>query len=174
MSLGTTLAASARYAANYAVDMAKDVTPAMFARLATSGGKPVQSNHPAWVYGHCAFYFSSIIELTGGTLKPAHRPAGYEDLFKNGSTCLDDPNGTIYPPMAELIAYYNANLNDAVAALTSASDETLNAPHLKDGQPHPYFPTKGALAGFLCCPHPLNHLGQISAWRRFMGLGSAR
>jgi hypothetical protein len=35
------------------------------------------------------------------------------------------------------------------------------------------FPHKGGLITFLCIGHMQMHLGQISAWRRIMGLGSA-
>jgi hypothetical protein len=173
MTIGPNLAANAQIARMYAQNVLKGVTQANYARLATANGKAIQSNHPAWVLGHCAYYFANAIELSGGMVKPAGRPAGYEDLFKNGSTCQDDPNGTIYPPLAELSAYYESNLAEAIEALKIAPDAVLNMPHLKDGKPHPYFPTNGSLAGFLTVAHPLNHLGQVSAWRRVIGLGPA-
>ncbi|MEY4102879.1 MAG: hypothetical protein RL461_81, partial [Planctomycetota bacterium] len=35
------------------------------------------------------------------------------------------------------------------------------------------FPVLGQAVLFLCNNHQMMHLGQISAWRRVMGLGSA-
>jgi hypothetical protein len=173
MNVGTILASNAQIAAAYGRDMLKGVTQGNYARLATANGKVIQSNHPAWVLGHCGFYFTNAVELSGAMVKPSARPTRYDDLFSNGSTCHDDPDGTIYPPFIELRAYYENNLKDAIEALQIAPDAALNAPHHKEGKPHPSFPTNGSLAGFLTCAHPLNHLGQVSTWRRVIGLGPA-
>jgi hypothetical protein len=35
------------------------------------------------------------------------------------------------------------------------------------------FPTLGSVHAFYCGGHIMMHLGQMSAWRRMMGLGSA-
>lgn len=49
----------------------------------------------------------------------------------------------------------------------------------KLSEPHPnesmrkYFPTVGDMVIFLMTSHEMNHLGQVAAWRRAMGLGSA-
>ena len=46
-------------------------------------------------------------------------------------------------------------------------------------EPHPdegtrkYFPTVGDMIIFLMTSHEMDHLGQIAAWRRAMGLGPA-
>jgi hypothetical protein len=46
-------------------------------------------------------------------------------------------------------------------------------------EPHPdegsrkYFPTVGDMIVFMMTSHEMDHLGQIAAWRRAMGLGAA-
>ena len=42
-----------------------------------------------------------------------------------------------------------------------------------EGRMKELFPTIGAVSAFLLSGHQMSHFGQISAWRRFVGLGSA-
>jgi hypothetical protein len=42
-----------------------------------------------------------------------------------------------------------------------------------EGRMKELFPTVGAAVNFLVVGHTQSHLGQISVWRRLMGLGSA-
>ena len=40
-------------------------------------------------------------------------------------------------------------------------------------QTRAYFPTVGSMVVFIMTSHEMDHLGQVAAWRRAAGLGSA-
>jgi len=57
-------------------------------------------------------------------------------------------------------------------AIKNADAESMAAPHPNENT-RKYFPTIGDMVTFLITGHEMEHLGQIAAWRRAMGLGSA-
>lgn len=173
MAFGPVLATPGALAARYAEGLLKDVRADQFARLPVMDGKTIQTNHPAWVYGHCCIYFARVTTLCGGTPKASITPAHYEALFKDGTVCRDDAAGSIYPAMAEIVEHFRTGHKEASEALRAASDATLLAPNMKDGKVSEMLPTLGSVANFLLSAHCMTHLGQVSAWRRMMGLGSA-
>jgi len=158
---------------DFAKAMLKDVTPAMFARLAAPGGMTVQSNHPAWAFGHLSIYNCRVLELLGQPAGAAAVPAGFDELFKNGTPCQDDAKGTIYPTMEAVTSFYFAGFDAAVTAIKHASDAQLSEANPAEGRMKELFPTKGMVINFLMSTHHMIHLGQVSAWRRMQGLGSA-
>ncbi len=163
--------ASARITRSYAQNMLKDITPAQFARLATSSGKPVQSNHAAFVFGHLSTYPTKVLAMLG---QPTiANPPKFDDLFPNGKPCQDDPKGTIYPSMEAITKHFFGATDAAMAAVAKASDADLAKPNPAEGRFKEMCPTIGAAANFMLGAHAMSHLGQVSAWRRFMGLGSA-
>lgn len=163
--------ASANRCQAYSEGMRKDVRADQFARLATSNGAPVQSNHPAFVFGHLSIYPTRIVALLGGA--PVVNPPKFDDLFSNGKPCLDDPSGSIYPAMDIIVGHYTLATDAAIKAVAGASDAELTKANPAEGRMRELFPTTGALTNFLLGAHQMSHLGQVSAWRRFMGLGSA-
>lgn len=172
-NIGKIIAAPGLLTARYAEAMLKDVTPANFARLAAPGGKPVQSNHACWVFGHLATYHAAMMDLLGKPQGVAANPAGFEDLFKNKTECRDDPAGTIYPSMEKVTGHFFAGQKAVIAAAQEAQDELLLAANPMEGRMREMFPQKGMMLAFLLAGHPMSHLGQVSAWRRMMGLPSA-
>lgn len=169
--VANTILASAKLTKRMSEALLKDVSPQQFARLANVGGTAVQSNHPAFVYGHLAIYFPKVLSALGQPA-PANPPM-FEELFSNGKPCIDDPEGAKYPPMDAIVSQYNLGYEAAIAALSKASDADLAKPNPAEGRMKEMFPTVGEIINFLLGVHPMSHLGQISAWRRMMGLGSA-
>jgi hypothetical protein len=161
-----------KLAMGYAESLLKGVQASQFARLAAPAGVVVKSNHPAWVYGHLAVYPGRCLELLGQP-NTLNIPKHFDELFKNGTPCLDDPAGTIYPSMAEITKVYFDGYRAVLAALERASDEAMLRPNPGEGRMKEMFPTCGAAVNFLICGHHLIHFGQISAWRRMVGLPSA-
>ena len=157
----------------YAEMMLKDVTPAMFARFASPGGKVIQSNHAAFVFGHLAMYPHRIFDMLGQPKGATTPPEGWEALFKAGVECKDDPTGTIYPSMEKIVSFHKAAYDAALTAVAAASDEQLMKPNPAEGRMKEMFPTVGAVCNFILAAHPMSHYGQVSAWRRCFGLGSA-
>lgn len=158
---------------NYAEGMLKDVNAAHFARKPEIHGKVVDTNHPAWVYGHLAMYASRVCQLTGIEPGPAVNPDGWEELFKNGTPSTDDPTGKIFPPMEAITSHYFAGYRHVIAKLPEIDDAILSQPNPMGGRMSEILPTIGAAVAFLLSGHQMSHFGQISTWRRCMGLGSA-
>ena len=159
----------------------KGVEPHMFARKPRWGmdGGEIPCNHAAWVYGHLAIYFPRLIAQLGGaggvggagnTGAPAV-PASYEALFKNGTQCHDDPAGAVYPAMEQVASTFLTGYRAAINAVERCSDADLARANTAMAPDR--FPTLGAIANFLLNNHVMMHLGQVSTWRRAMGLPSA-
>lgn len=167
MSIGPIIAASARVSRGYAERITKGVTAETFARKP----KGVNANHPAWVLGHLSVYPDRLLPLLGhaGLAKPIE--GSYEALFDHKSECRDDPAGAIYPSMQTLLDRYMARHEVIIGALPETADEVFERPNTYAMQDR--FPTVGHLATFMLVGHPMLHLGQLSTWRRCMGMGPA-
>lgn len=163
---------AARPSLFYADNLLKDVTPAMFARFPSPGGAMISTNHPAFVYGHLALYPSRMAENAGRDPGPLAVPASYAGLFGAGVECRDDAGGTIYPPMEEIVSHFRRTHTDALAMIAEMTDEELSRPPAT-ARSREFMPTVGSLAAFLFVGHTMMHFGQVSAWRRAMGLGPA-
>lgn len=171
--IGQTIAAPGKLALLYAERLLAGVKAEQFGRLARPGGVVVQSNHPAFVLGHLCLYPPRMMQQLGQPPGPAACPAGYEALFKAGVECQDDPDGRRYPPMTELTDRFFTGYKPAISAVEAASDEQLLGPNPAEGRLRELFPTLGQAFAFYLGGHTQSHLGQISAWRRMMGLPAA-
>ena len=152
-------------------------TSMMFAEAVTKdipadqfGRKPdgVNTNCPAWVIGHLGAYPGWVVSMLTGTAPPEDPET--QAMFGHSSECKDDQAGTIYPSKDELLKKFNAGMQAVIDALPKASEAALSAPNPNE-QMRDRFPTVGSLAAFMVGSHNMMHLGQISAWRRCMGLG---
>jgi len=171
--IGQVIAPGAKLSSMYAQRLMTGVTPEMFARLARPGGVVVKSNHPAFVFGHLSLYPARIMQNLQLPPGATAYPAGYVGLFKAGAECQDDPNGTIYPPMKTLMTFFAESYQLAIAAVEAAPEEVFALPNPVEGRLRELFPTIGAAVNFYLIGHVQNHLGQLSAWRRAMGLPAA-
>lgn len=133
--------------------------------------KGVLTNHPAWVYGHLSIYPDWMLGMIG---KPElTRPReGFEPLFANKTECKDDPSGTIYPAMETITSHFMERMDAVIKAVAETDDAVFAKPNPSDAMKD-RFPTVGAMVSFMLGSHCMMHLGQVSAWRRIMGLGSA-
>lgn len=144
-----------------------------FARQPTGAdGKVVDTNHPAFVYGHLALYPARVLGMLGVDASDVACPESYNDLFAAGVACEDDASGTKYPPMDEIVAKFEASYERLVEVVKASDDAALCAPIQGNDRYREVFGTVGAAASFMMHDHVMFHLGQISAWRRMQGLGS--
>lgn len=171
--IGPIVAAPGELSLMYAERLLTGVSAKQFARLAQPGGVVVQSNHPAFVFGHLALYPPKIMANLNQPAGDAVCPAGYEALFRAGTECRDDPDGTIYPSMDELKSRFFAGYRAAIRAVREAPDESFLGPNPAEGRMREMFPMIGSALNFYLSGHVQNHLGQISAWRRAIGLPAA-
>ncbi len=158
----------------------KDISAADFSRqpvassgsIGTAGSGLIRTNHPAFVYGHLSLYPARMMEFMGlnpGSIAPDQR---YQDLFSHGKDCIHDPERRTYPSMDEIVAKFRASHKAVLDALPGVEDAVFARETPHEGM-RARFPKVGSAVAFLLCSHTMMHLGQVSAWRRCMGLGSA-
>lgn len=171
--IGRLIASGGSLTIPYAERLIAGVTTEQFARLARPGGIVMQSNHPAWVFGHLALYPAKVLERLGRPIGDTQPPPGFDELFKNGAACQDDPAGTIYPNMDAVTKFFFSAQRIALSAIEEADDAKLLGQNPAEGRMRELFPTLGSMLIFYVDGHAQNHFGQISAWRRAMGLPPA-
>lgn len=121
-------------------------------------------NHPAWSLGHLAV----AADAAGTTLGLSSAlPAGWAETFKTGGIPSADKNA--FPGKDEILRVLAEQHARNAEALTNADPAALAAPHPNEKR-RAHFPTVGDFAIFLMTAHEMDHLGQIAAWRRAMGL----
>lgn len=170
---GKSIAGAANFSVSYGEALLKDIKPEQFARKPVVNGKTIDCNHPAWVYGHLAIYAARVCELTGIAPGPTAVTAGWSDLFRNGTPSTDDANGQLFPPMEQITRHYIDGYKYLISKLPEVDDAVFAKPNPGTGRFAEMAPTIGAVVAFLMSGHPMSHLGQVSTWRRCVGLGSA-
>ncbi len=171
-TIGPMIAASAKLALGYSERLLKDLNPEQFARFATVNGTQIESNHPAFVLGHLSLYSCRIVDQLGGDASSIKPSDEFNKVFSHEAKCVDDAEGTIYPPMDTITERYLTGLRQAIDALEIADDALFAVPNPNEAM-RGKFPTVGAMHAFYVGGHTMMHLGQMSAWRRCMGLGAA-
>jgi len=135
------------------------------------GNGRIDCNHAAFVFGHLALYPLRLMDVIGikHTIK---LPNAYEGLFKAGAPCHHDEHGTIYPRLSAIMPLFYAGHDALFAAAAKLSDADLAKP-ITDEKMKAHFPNVGEALTFMLCSHTAIHIGQVSTWRRAMGLPSA-
>lgn len=157
----------------YAEKLLVGVNADQFARKPVGKDGVIDTNHPAFIFGHVSIYAPWLLKIIGVEDPGFANPEGFDDLFSFNATCQDDPDGTIYPAMDTITSYFFDAHKRMFAKVAELSDDYLAAPHGQEDEFFQTFPSRGALVAFMAGPHPFTHIGQMSAWRRCMGLGSA-
>lgn len=120
--------------------------------------------HPAWIVGHVASSYALVGRLIG---VDTGVPEAWTDLFGWGSSA--GPDASTYPAKDELISVFQQSHMRLVDRLGTATAEELAAEN-----PHEmirrFFPTVGDCIVSILTVHTATHLGQLSVWRRAMGL----
>jgi len=78
-SIGNIIADSLKLSVGYAERLLTGVPAARFARFARCGGEVVESNHPAFVYGHLSLYAPRILQQLGHPAPSV--PEHFQHLF---------------------------------------------------------------------------------------------
>ncbi|MBA4028572.1 MAG: hypothetical protein C0475_05475 [Planctomyces sp.] len=171
-AIGSIIATTLKRTLGYSDGLYKDIKAGDAARFARPGGQLVVSNHPSFVLGHLCLYPSRCLELTGHPGHASYVYPGFDELFKPGVECKDDASGAVYPAYAELLQRYKSAHGALLEALPAVADEVMGRPNPNEAN-RERFPTVGALVSFLATGHMMMHLGQVSAWRRMMGMPAA-
>ena len=149
----------------YAKLLVEDIPPDQFSHLA----RP-DVNHACFCIGHQAIYPNRVLELLGRADLVAERD-GYADLFEAGNTCVEQDGR--YPSKDELMAYYFDRHTAVEEALRGIDEAVFARENPAEGRIREMCPTIGAAVNFLLVAHHMAHLGQVSIFRRLIGLPSA-
>jgi hypothetical protein len=172
-SLGHTITRTLARTKDLADALLTGITAEQFARMPVADGKTINTNHGAFVCGHLSIYPKMILGILGLDASAIENPANFDELFMHGVDCQDDPNGDIYPSMDAIVKHFHSAHETVIKAIQGLDDDTLNAPFTGDDWYVEMAGTPAALCVFMLHAHYMFHLGQLSAWRRCMGLGSA-
>lgn len=123
-------------------------------------------NHPLWQIGHVALARVGAAREIGATCE---FPEAWAKVFGRGSQPVAD--ASVYPKRAELLAKYKEAVGAFHELAPKATPEQLNAAHSVAAL-QGVFSTVGDLVSGITCMHDSLHLGQLTAWRRAMGLPS--
>ena len=132
----------------------------------------VHTNHPAFALSHLLIYPDRSIFAMLGSPELARPYERYAEIANAGVELRDDPDGSIYPPKDELLAALVDRYGAAGAAAAATPAEVFERENPNERM-RERFPTIGSAVVFLLGAHAMLHLGQISAFRRIIGLGSA-
>ena len=124
-------------------------------------------NHPAWTLGHLAWVSNHLAGLLGAD---APLPDGWAETFKPGGTPSSNP--TDYPSKEDILAQLTAQ-HDVAATAVADADPSVFAREMPNERVRTYMPTIGDFAVIMMTTHEAGHLGQVTAWRRAMGLPPA-
>ena len=160
--VGTIIASPAERAIGYAEVLVKDIPDDRFGHMP----HPTM-NHPAFNLGHLSLYPNRILGLIGrGDL--VKEKAGWDELFAAGCPCVEQDGR--YPSKQEIVEHFLDRSRAVTAAVAAAPAEVFERPNPVEGRMRELFPTIGIAANFMLNSHVMMHLGQISAWRRAVGL----
>lgn len=124
----------------------------------------VTLNHPAWILSHLAAYGPMLASILRE--QPVEDPADHPHGMK--SAPLGDPGA--YLARLQLLDHFTSSYDDAAEAFLEAPDALL-ARATPFARWSTRFPTIAHLPPQFFLKHTATHLGQLSVWRRAMGLG---
>ncbi len=146
--------------ASYAQRLLAGVTPEMITAQPVPGRV---INHPAWIMSHLNLYAGIAVSLARG--EAIEDPA--EHRFGAKSEPL--PDSRAYDAPEQLLSRWQQLHQEGMAALKVADERRTGAPTPIERW-RSLHPTVGDMLVTLMVKHEAGHLGQLSAWRRAMGL----
>jgi hypothetical protein len=121
-------------------------------------------NHPAWILGHLAWTADNALAMLGAAKT---LPAEWVPLFARESK--PSASRGMYPSKDELLHALARSYEQVRQKVAAAAPEQLAAPttnpRVKDA-----LPTLKELIAMILTGHVGIHLGQLTSWRRMIGL----
>ena len=149
--------------ADYAQRLVADLSDEQIVSQPVADGAP--ANHAAWVLSHLNVYVPIISSIIDGN--------EFEDPKTHtfGMQSKPESDRAIYESKDALISTFVQGHEKVAAQLQDASsdlfDKSVTLPRWKE-----VMPTAGIALPYLMILHENTHLGQLSAWRRVLGLPS--
>ncbi len=144
---------------NYTKMLVADLSPQQMTEQPRPG-----MNHAAWILGHLAASGTFAAGLLGVEM-PLRE--GWEEKFGMKSAPVDDP--AAYPSKEELLEAFE-QVHATVSEAVQAADPQRLAQPTPQEQFRSIVPTIGDAVVFMMMTHEVTHIGQLSAWRRALGL----
>ncbi len=144
---------------DYGLKLVADLAPEQMVKQPHPG-----MNHPAWILSHLHAYHPVAMELVSG-----RTPADPLD-HKYGMKSSPVADTAAYLDKDALIEAFAQGHDDVTDAMKDAGESVLLSPMPVERWKQ-RFPKVGSILPYLMSRHEALHLGQLSAWRRAMGLG---
>ncbi len=123
-------------------------------------------NHACWILSHLNIYHPVVAAIITGDSFPDPK----DHPFGMGSA-PEKPN-VPYPPVGRLVAEFRSG-HETVEKLLRARDVSVFQNDVPLARWKDRMPTAGRALPYLMLVHENQHLGQLSGWRRAMGLPPA-
>lgn len=172
MKLGEIFSYSAKQGLTTSEKLLVGITRDNFARFARPSGHPIRSNHPSFIIGHLSLYGPRILNDLGLPSDQITIPESYTTLYSKDAQCVDDPDHSIYPEMAEVVETFFDSYRITIEQIKTVPNEAYDKPNTNTAAVA-RFPTIAAMHCYYLSGHMMQHLGQLSAWRRAAGLAPA-
>ncbi|NBV64822.1 MAG: DinB family protein [Planctomycetes bacterium] len=164
-SIGSMIAAGLRMAIGYGTKLCEDVPADKFGHMPHPN-----MNSALFNMAHLTIYTERCLQMIGREDLAQTVDPKWEEQFKNGAQCVEQDGR--YPGKEAIMKRYVERYTVVASALDAADDAVFTKPNPMGGRMTEMLPTMGAAVMFLCGSHMQMHLGQVSAWRRAMGMGS--
>lgn len=154
----------------YAQRLVADLTPQQM--VAQPAGLPAGArtvNHAAWVLGHLAAVNYLYAGILGDTSALPPIQGDWNALFLGKSA--PQPDAALYPDKDFLFKVMSQG-SDLRAAAARAKPDAFWTQAPEDERRKARFGTNAAFLVHMLVNHDAIHLGQLSAWRRTLGLPS--
>lgn len=148
----------------YGRRLVEDLSPEQWMGQPIPGGAIVM-NHPAWILSHLNVY----APIAAAMCRRERFEDPLEHRYGQKSKVTLEPGE--YPAPAVILADYTRLHDEAQAALEAADDAVFAEPNPLERW-RAVHPRIGDMLVTLMVKHESGHLGQLSAWRRSMGLAS--
>jgi hypothetical protein len=158
------MTAPAKRSFDYALTLVKDIPADKFAHMPHPN-----MNHPAFNLGHLSIYPNRIFTLLDRKDLVVDNPR-YTELFAAGVACVEQDGR--YPAKDEIVHAFTTGYTKLLNIMPTVTDAMLAKPNPIEGRMREIFPLVGIGVNFMLNNHTMMHLGQISAWRRAVGLPS--
>ena len=147
----------------YARALSEGIDADQFAHIPIPG-----LNHPAFCFGHLALYPNRMFGFMGMHEHQIEFPFD-EELFAMGAECVEQDGR--YPERDVIMNTFFKGYEHLLEVLPSVEHSVLERELPLEGRLKQMFPYVGSAIGFMAGPHVMVHLGQVSMWRRAMGMG---
>ena len=144
---------------HYCRKLVADITDERLAEQPMAG-----VNHPAWILGHLAWTADGALGMLGAQKA---LPADWVTLFSRGSK--PSAQRGLYPSKNDLLRAVEQGYQQVRHRAASAGPEQLSRP-TTNPRAKEVLPTLKEMVAFLLSGHMGVHLGQLSSWRRMIGL----